>query len=307
MKKTVVAIFNSKNEADNAEEQLLSNGFDSDDIDVSEGRTSSRGHEHEGESGITRFFKNLFGSSDHQSERYSRVAENGYVVTVYADSDLNAQRAADLLDSYGAIDVDENYEKNFSHNYKGDVSDQDYSGNVGDENYRENVNDENYRRNVGDVSYGKNARDENDSDLRNKTIPIIEEDIKVGKKEILTGGVRIRSRIIERPVEENIRLREEHIRVDRNKVDRAATDDELENIETGTVELREHAEVPEVRKTSRVVEEVSLDKEVKHRDEVVRDTVRKTEVDVEKLEEDKYSNKENRDKSINRNDDAYRN
>ena len=38
-----------------------------------------------------------------------------------------------------------------------------------------------------------------------------------------------------------------------------------------------------VNKEARVVEEVSLNKEVEERDEVVRDTVRKTEVDVENL------------------------
>ena len=47
--------------------------------------------------------------------------------------------------------------------------------------------------------------------------------------------------------------------------------------------MTEHAEVPVVNKEARVVEEISLGKEVTERDEVVRDTVRKTEVDVDNL------------------------
>jgi stress response protein YsnF len=38
-----------------------------------------------------------------------------------------------------------------------------------------------------------------------------------------------------------------------------------------------------VGKTARVVEEVRLDKQVEERDEVIRDTVRRTDVDVENL------------------------
>jgi hypothetical protein len=45
-----------------------------------------------------------------------------------------------------------------------------------------------------------------------------------------------------------------------------------------------------------VVEEVSLDKKVDHRDEVIRDTVRKTEVDIQDIP--------NKDRRTNREDDA---
>ena len=94
--------------------------------------------------------------------------------------------------------------------------------------------------------------------------------MQVGKKEVQTGGVRLRSRIIEKPVEENLRLREEHVRVERNTVDKPATEADFNNF-----------------KEARVVEEISLNKEVEHRKETVRDTVRKTEVDMEELARDK--------------------
>lgn len=60
----------------------------------------------------------------------------------------------------------------------------------------------------------------------------------------------------------------------------------LKPFEEGTIELTEKAEVPVVTKEPRVVEEISLNKEVTHRDETVKDAVRKTEVDVERFDND---------------------
>ena len=97
--------------------------------------------------------------------------------------------------------------------------------------------------------------------------------------------MRLRSRIIERPVEESLRLREEHVRIDRHAVNRPATESDLATFREGEIEVRERAEVPDVNKQARVVEEINVRKEVEEREEVVRDTVRKTDVEVEKLDE----------------------
>ncbi len=58
----------------------------------------------------------------------------------------------------------------------------------------------------------------------------------------------------------------------------------------GAIEITEHSEVPVISKEARVVEEVSVNKEVKERNEKVKDSVRKTEIDVEKLKKDDLSN-----------------
>ena len=108
--------------------------------------------------------------------------------------------------------------------------------------------------------------------------------MQVGKRTVETGGVRLKSRIVEKPVEENLRLREERVYVNRNTVNRAATDADFDAFKEGEVELREHAEVPVVSKEARIVEEVSLGKETNERNETIRDTVRKTEVDIENIE-----------------------
>jgi uncharacterized protein (TIGR02271 family) len=117
-------------------------------------------------------------------------------------------------------------------------------------------------------------------------IPIIEEELQVGKQVVETGGARLRSRIIEKPVEESINLREEHVHVERTPVNRLATDADLANFQEGEIEITEHAEVPVISKEARVVEEISLEKEVEERSETIRDTVRRTDVEVENLDSD---------------------
>jgi sporulation protein YlmC with PRC-barrel domain/stress response protein YsnF len=137
----------------------------------------------------------------------------------------------------------------------------------------------------------RNAEDVEDRNIKeNKngetTIPVIEESMEVGKKVVERGGIRIRQRVVEKPVEENINLREEHIKVDRKNVDRPATDSDF-NANDQDIEIREHAEVPVVSKEARVVEEIKITKEVTNRDEKVKDTIRKTQVDVDDLKDKK--------------------
>ncbi|EMR03563.1 YsnF/AvaK domain-containing protein [Cesiribacter andamanensis] len=121
-----------------------------------------------------------------------------------------------------------------------------------------------------------------------KTIPIIEENVEVGKKEVTTGGVRLRSRIIEKPIEETLRLREEHVHVDRRPVDRPASQRDFDSFKEGSSKVVEHAEVPLVNKESRVVEEVRVGKESSTHKETIHETARKTDVDVDKIKSDKH-------------------
>ena len=258
MTQTVVGIFNSASDAQNAVDQLLSNGFDNSDVDMKAGNspdyaTSAASTSNADTSnGISRFFKNLFNDDD-ATARYSAAAARGTVVSVYTQTEEEAQRASMLLDQYGAIDVDDNSDNSTA------------------------SNTQNFNADSTDTK-GNNA---------GKKISVMEEKLQVGKREVSTGGVRIKSRIVEKPVEQSLRLREEQVSVNRNKVDRVASDADFANFNEGTIEMKEYAEVPVVSKEARVVEEISLDKQVNERNETVRDTVRKTEVDVEQLNANK--------------------
>jgi stress response protein YsnF len=113
---------------------------------------------------------------------------------------------------------------------------------------------------------------------------VVQEDLKVGKRSLDRGGVRVVQRVSEKPVREVLRLREERAVVDRRPVDRPAEAEDLQNFREGTVaEVREMAEEPVVSKTARVVEEVRVGKQVNEREEVIEDKLRRKDVDVQKL------------------------
>lgn len=111
-------------------------------------------------------------------------------------------------------------------------------------------------------------------------IPIIEENIQLGKREYESGGVRVHAKLVSQPVEQEVSLRDEHVSVDRRRVDRGACEADYK---PGDIEMRERAEEAFATKTARVVEEVRLGKTVTEHKEKVRDKVRHTEIDVERI------------------------
>jgi uncharacterized protein (TIGR02271 family) len=114
-------------------------------------------------------------------------------------------------------------------------------------------------------------------------IPVVEETLQVGTRRVRRGGVRLYTRVTETPVEQEVRLREEHVRVERHPVERPATEADLAAITEGIIEVTATAEEPVVSRHARVVEEVVVSTDVEERTETVRDTVRHTEVDVERV------------------------
>lgn len=123
-------------------------------------------------------------------------------------------------------------------------------------------------------------------------IPIVEEELRVGKREVERGGLRVHTWMEETPVQENVELREERARVERRPVDRPATADDLDAFQERTIEVREMGEEVVAEKRARVIEEVVIGKEVGTRTETVQDTVRRTQVDVDNFDDynDRFQN-----------------
>ena len=114
-----------------------------------------------------------------------------------------------------------------------------------------------------------------------ETIKVMEERLRVGKREVARGAVRVRSYVVERPVEEQVHLRDERVTLERHAVDRPVTDADVNTFKERTIEVRATGEEAVVAKEARVVEEIGIRKEASERVETVRDTVRRTEVEVE--------------------------
>jgi uncharacterized protein (TIGR02271 family) len=264
--KTVVGLLNSRQEARTAIEELNNSGFQRDAINIMVNENERQQFMGEGggysqvEGAETRFGFLSGGTApltgmgvlEQDAEFYNEgVNRGGYLVTVSCDDD-KADEASAILRRCGAVDIDERAQSWRQEGWSG---------------YRE-----------PEALSGAATRE------REGVIPIVEEEIQVGKRQIQTGGVRVYSRITEIPVEEQISLREEHAKVERRPVDRPASELEREAFKERSYEIRETAEEPVISKQARVKEEVVVGTEASERTEVVRDTLRRTDVEVENLE-----------------------
>ena len=255
---TVIGVFDNRKKAQEAYENLLAKGFNRTQVDLSAdynemgAQKSDRTH-HEHEGGIAGFFESLFGTDD-DTRNYKEVARRGTVVTVHTESLEKAKLAQSILDSHGAVDVDD-HARRFA------------SGTD------------------ADISKGK------------ESISVIEEELQVGKRAEETGKIRIRSRIVEVPVEEHLRLRSEHITVERNPVDRKATKADMEGFKEEVIEMTEHTEKAVVNKEARVVEEINVRKDVEEHDETIREKVKKTEVDIDETGKGRHHEGANRNRT----------
>ena len=111
-------------------------------------------------------------------------------------------------------------------------------------------------------------------------LQVIEERLRIGKRQIEQGGVRVSTKVTDRPVQTQVELREEHVDVTRRAVDRTATKADMATLIDRTVDVVERAEIAMVAKEARVVEEVVVKREVEERSEIVQETVRRTDVEV---------------------------
>ena len=122
------------------------------------------------------------------------------------------------------------------------------------------------------------------TDFGKLTVPIIEEELEIGKKVVQRGGVRIHTRTVEKPVETKVNLRQEHVHIERRAVDRPVSQADLDTLEAGAITLTEQAEEAVIGKRKRVVEEVIVSKETESRTETLKDTLRRTDVEIEGLD-----------------------
>ena len=272
MTHTVVGLFDNKTKAEAATQELVQKGFMRESIDVSNRKfaDNNRGAaevtvtESSITDNISEFFGSLFSGDKKTAADHARVAADAdAIICIQVDSSERAAAAAAILDHHGAIDVDGHLAKT-----------------------AQPVNLQN-QPHLAAPTMQNAANVQNTPNIQNTaTIPIIEEQLQLDKQVVEQGGARIRSRIIEKPVEANLRLREEHVVIDRRPVDRAVTQADLANFKDEEIVLTERAEVPVIGKQARVVEEIVVGKNVTERNEIIHETVRRTDVEIENVAAD---------------------
>lgn len=401
MQHTLIAVFDNHNDAVNAKNELLSSGFSNEDVRLSHGNedpsiaasgattdTAATTTDADNEPGIgtsiKNFFSDIFGTdnNDHHAKYNTAIERGNHVLTVNTDSEPEVERAADIVERYGPIDIDEQSEKWASGAGMGAMGgmagsmnspgagvmgvgagglQQSQSMSLQSDNDRlpmnqQSLNDPNpmgttyqeplsSRDELSTGSYGSGSGNlqtsmgsgtapstgssasaasggsslqgsslegsaaasrnlqgasASDSSLQSSSqgssltgsqqrdtstaaIPVVQEQLKVGKREVQRGGVRVFSRVVETPVNESIGLREEHVNVERRPVNEPISTTDATAFKEQSIEMRETAEEAVVEKSARVVEEVMINKEVSQREQQIHDTVRHTEVEVEQL------------------------
>ena len=296
MQHTLVAVFDNSTDAQKAKDDLLACGFDRSDVRLSNdtsgtasttSATMADGDESFGDS-IKNFFADLFGSdsSDRSSMYSDAVSRGNCVLTVTTQSEPEVERAADVVEAHGPIDIDEHHDMPMGGN-----SDMRSAAMARGAQQTSQQSMQSMQSGSGTSMGGGAMSSQGTStgasrqfaETDSQAIPVVREELKVGKREVQRGGVRIFSHVVEEPVDESLNLREEHVSVQRRTVDQPIDPDDVRAFKDTTIEMRESAEEAVVQKSARVVEEVTIGKEVTNREEHVRDTLRHTEVEVEKL------------------------
>lgn len=182
------------------------------------------------------------GVNPEDAEYYAEsVRRGGALVLVHAE-EADAQRAADIMQLHGATDIDRRAEE---------------------------------WRQTGWQGFDPNA------EPYDEVIPVVEEELRVGKREVERGRARVYTHVVEQPVQAQVQLQEEEVSVTRRPVDRPATERDLEAARDRSMEFTERGEEAVVEKKARVVEEVEISKDTRQRTERIDDSVRRTEVDVD--------------------------
>jgi len=207
------------------------------------------------------------GIPEESAQIYAESVRRGNALVAVQVPDDRTEAATRIMERTGLIDIERESDNWRSSGWSGF----DTSGSSADKTTEQ-------RRPV--AASDRSTRKDNRAD---ETIEVVEEDIQVGKRAVETGGVRVKSYVREVPVEEEVRLRQEHVEIERRPVNRPATTADINAFKEGTIEVRETQEEAVVAKEARVVEEVHVRKDVDERTETVRDTVRRTEVEVEQL------------------------
>lgn len=250
MASTVVGLFERRSDAEAALQELVMNGYSKGDIELKGDRTYGEGD------AMSSLRSELEGHGvpEGDARLFAEGVRSGDAIEIAHVSDEKAEPAREIMNRHGAIDIHDAFSSRSS----------TVSGMA------------------AAAATTATSAPITTATTGETVIPVVEEELAIGKREIQRGGARIHARVTERPVSEQVTLREEHITVQRNVVDRPVSSTDAAFRE-GDITLTETAEVAVVAKEARVVEEVVVGKTATDRVETITDTVRRTDVEVEEI------------------------
>ncbi len=252
---TIVAIFDTAAHAQAAVQDLLAAHVPQDAIST-HADMASNGTATTGSAMPTQkpgLWASIFGGEpDHDTAVYSQSVQSGSSVVTIKAPDQHVSSVVAILERHNPVDIDER------------------ASNYG----------------LTQTAASTSAMQPLGADARSATagdevLQLSEEQLVVGKRLVNRGTTRIRRFVVEVPVEEQVSLHEETVKIERHAVtgDRPVSGTAFTD---RTIEMTQTGEEAVVGKTARVREEVSLRKEVVDRVETVKDTVRREDVEIVK-------------------------
>lgn len=267
MSRVVTALYDTRAEAEAAQQRLRS-AVDVDQLNVVDQGSSGRG--------LDRYHL----SDDDRHVYGEALRRGGALLCAEVDEDADADAIVRALEETSSVDVDERqrgWQQEGWQPYAGQPQ-----GRAAPTRSAEPV--ASARPSGGMAGVGGATTAGGGTTIQEERIPIIEEELRVGKREVQRGGARVRSYVREVPVQEDVTLREEHVVVERRPVESqtlrgAGNAGDL--LQERTIEMTESVEEAVVEKVATVKEEVVIKKTAEVHNEHVQDTVRRTEVDVQ--------------------------
>jgi len=289
--RTLTAFFRDRSDADRAVSRLLDAGIPNSNVRLVPGAESDQtaAAAPRESTGFWDALGDLFFPDDDRTVYAEGLRRGGYLVSVTGISETQHEQALDILDDEGTIDVDEWADSWRAEGWTGATA----SSTTSTDSYATSGMAGSDRSTLGAAGStlagsGMNTSGMNttgyDASATARTgedvIPLVEEQLKVGKRDVNSGRVRVRSYVVETPVSEQVSLRDENVSVERRAVDRPITDADTA-FRDRTIEAEEHREEAVISKEARVREEVVLKKTAAERTERVEDKVRRTEIDIQ--------------------------
>jgi uncharacterized protein (TIGR02271 family) len=281
MSETIVAVFDTATHAEAAIRELESAGvpastirhYTKDDA-AYEQRGSTGGTQHQG------FWSWLVGADEPGYDRtlYDRAIQSGGTVVTVVTDEHDAERVSSILLAHSPVDFEERASE------YGLTRSDATAGTITDASTTETLASGTSASSAAAASQGgatapTGTAAASQAAGKEEVIPLAEEALEVGKRAV-NRTTRLRRYVVERPVEEQVRLRDETVTIERRPVSGTATVPPDAFTEK-TIEVTEKGEEAVVAKTARVTEEVVVRKDATERVETVRDTVRREQIDTE--------------------------
>jgi len=257
MMRKVTALYDSRDDAQQAKQRLLELGVADEHVQIlNENASGTPGTESTVEhKGLWAGIKEMFIPDEDRRTFEESIRRGGFLLVASVEAD-HADAAIEALEGTNAVDLDRRQDQ-----WKTE-------GSSGQE-----------------PAPVRPPLAADTADATEQTIPVVEERLRVGKRRVDQGRVRVRSFVVDEPIHEEVQLREEHVEIERRPVNQPASS----SLDTGgsglfreqTVELQETAEEAVVAKDAVVTEELRLRKRAAERVESIDDTVRHTEVEVD--------------------------